>query len=184
MTKTTAVSLADNVPIDVDATVPLFAQTWHKTVSAMFETLELIQKHERRPGFVKLCDALEEQGIIKRSVMSMLQRVIASPLLMAPEHRDKLPSSYNTLWTLATYPEDALEARLLNNEVTPALTLEVARQWKSETQTSPKKAVLLFGRLVIKDEEIVKSNAGKIDLYLGKLKELGLDVVVSKPKQQ
>jgi hypothetical protein len=50
----------------------MFANAWHSTIKAMFVELDLIQKHQSRPGFEMLCDALGRGNILKRSVMSML----------------------------------------------------------------------------------------------------------------
>ena len=60
MSKIIVSELVDDTPIDIAATVPLFAKAWHSTINAMFDMLELIQAHQNRPGFERLCDKLEE----------------------------------------------------------------------------------------------------------------------------
>jgi hypothetical protein len=100
MSKIIVSELVEDSPIDIGATVPLFERAWHSTITAMFDMLELIQTHQNRPGFEKLCEALDKGNIIKRSVMSMLRSIIANQVLMEPKNRQLLPPSYNTLWTL------------------------------------------------------------------------------------
>jgi hypothetical protein len=85
MSKITVSELVNESPIDIEATVPLFERAWHSTIKAMFDMLELIQTHQNRPGFEKLCEALDNGNIIKRSVMSMLRSIIANPVLMEPK---------------------------------------------------------------------------------------------------
>lgn len=179
--------LGDNAQIDVAAAIPLFAQAWHKTVSALFEMLELIQQHQNRPGFERLCEALDREGIIKRSVMSMLQKVIANPVLMSPEHRELMPPSYNTLWTLTALKEDVLETKIASKELTPFLTLETARQWKSELKerdrSSPRQKAkstpsYVYATLLVEDDALVMKNSSVIERCLDQLRGCGLHVAL------
>lgn len=182
MSKLTVSELIDDRPIDIDATLPEFAKAWHDTVSSLFKMLDLIQKHQNRPGFEKLCDALDEQSIIKRSVMSMLQRIIANPVLMAPKHRALLPPSYNTLWTLTGLSEDILETKIAKKELTPELTLDAARKWKRELSIpknrTQKKVMPLYATLKVESTSKLKANAGKIKSCLDQLQKLGIVIVL------
>jgi hypothetical protein len=184
MSKLTASELVDDSPIDIQATLPEFAKAWHDTVTSLFRMLELIQKHQNRPGFEKLCDALDDKGMIKRSVMSMLQRIIANPVLMAPKHRALMPPSYNTLWTLTAINEDVLEAKIAKKELTPDLTLDAARKWKRELSApknrTHKKVTSLYATLKVESTSKLKVNAAKIQKCLDQLQSMGILVVLNK----
>jgi hypothetical protein len=184
MSKITVSELAVDSQIDIEATLPEFAKAWHDTVTSLFKMLELIQKHQNRPGFEKLCDALDDRSIIKRSVMSMLQRIIANPVLMAPKHRALLPPAYNTLWTLTAIKEDVLEAKIAKKELTPDLTLDAARKWKRELSTpknrTHKKVTPLFATLKVESTSKLKINAAKIQKCLDQLQKMGILVVLNK----
>ena len=182
MSKFIVSELVDDTPIDVDATVPLFAKAWHSTINVMFAMLELIQTHQNRPGFEKLCETLDKDNIIKRSVMSMLRSIIANPVLMAPENRQMLPPSYNTLWTLTQLQEDVLEDKIAKKELSPNLTLEAARTWKREL-TIPKKKVSkrlapVYATLKVESASKLKVNSLKIQKCLEQLKKLGILVEI------
>ena len=183
MSKLIATHLVDDTPIDVGATIPLFEQAWHATVNAMFDMLDLIQKHQNRPGFEKLCEKLQEHGIIKRSVMSMLRSIIANPVLMAPENRQMLPPSYNTLWTLTQLQEDVLEDKIANKELSPNLTLEAARSWRRELSapksSASRKAAPVYGFLRVRSLSKLKANSEKIQKCLAQLDALGIEVVIN-----
>ena len=185
MSKLIATQLVDHTPIDIGATIPLFEQAWHATVNALFDMLDLIQKHQNRPGFEKLCEKLQEHGIIKRSVMSMLRSIIANPVLMAPENRQMLPPSYNTLWTLTQLQEDVLEDKIAKKELSPNLTLETARTWKRELSI-PKKKVSkrlapVYAILKVESTSKLKVNSVKIQKCLEQLKKLGMLVEIKNP---
>lgn len=180
MSKLTASELVADSPIDIQATLPEFAKAWHDTVTSLFRMLELIQKHQNRPGFERLCDALDDRGIIKRSVMSMLRRITSNPVLMASEHRGLLPPSYNTLWTLTGLKEEVLEAKIAKKELTAATTLETARQWKRDL-SAPKgrrkgKVRALYATLKVDNVPRVKANSTKIQKCLDQIGKLGLVV--------
>jgi len=148
----------------------------------MFDMLELIQAHQNRPGFERLCDKLEEEGIIKRSVMSMLRTIIANPVLMAPKNRPVLPPSYNTLWTLTQLQEKVLEEKIAKKELSPNLTLEVARTWKRELSKSKRrtdrKNTPVYATLKIESASKLKANSVKIQKCLEQLQRLGIVVVL------
>ena len=184
MTNSIAFELVDDRPIDIEATLPEFAKAWHDTVTSLFRMLELIQAHQNRPGFEKLCDALDSKGIIKRSVMSMLQRIIANPVLMASKHRALLPPSYNTLWTLTALNEDILEAKIAKKELTPELTLDAARKWKRELSAARnktrRKVVPMYATLKVESSSKLKLNAVKIQKCLDQLHKMGILVVLNK----
>lgn len=184
MSKNVIAELVDDSPIDIAATVPLFAKAWHSTINAMFDMLELIQKYQNRPGFEKLCEELEDEGIIKRSVMSMLRSIIANPVLMAPKNRQLLPPSYNTLWTLTQIQENVLEDKIAKKEVSPNLTLEAARSWKRELSTpksrASKRIAPVYATLKIESSTKAKANAAKIQKCLQQLAKLGIAVVLKK----
>lgn len=176
--------VVDDRPIDIDAVLPEFAKAWHTTVSSLFNMLELIQKHHNRPGFEKLCDALEKNNIIKRSVMSMLQRIIANPVLMEPKHRQLLPPSYTTLWTLTALKEEDLEKKIAKRELTPSLTVNTAKDWKRQL-TKPKnrpskKVAPLYATLKVESASKLKVNASKIQKCLDQLHSMGILVVFKK----
>jgi hypothetical protein len=185
MSKITVSELVDDTPIDVDSTVLLFAKAWHSTINAMFAMLELIQTHHNRPGFEKLCEALDKDNIIKRSVMSMLRSIIANPVLMEPKNRQLLPPSYNTLWTLTQIQEKVLEEKIAKKELSPNLTLESARTWRRE-QTAPMKKVSkrlapVYATLKVESTSKLKVNSIKIQKCLEQLKKLGLLVEIKNP---
>lgn len=183
MSKSSASELVDIEPIDINATLPEFVKAWHDTVASLFKMLELIQAHQNRPGFEKLCEVLDDKGIIKRSVMSMLQRIIANPVLMAPQHRAYLPPSYNTLWILTGLGEDVLEAKIAKKELTPELTVDAARKWKRDLSApksrARKKTAQLYASLKIEDTSKLKLNQVKIQKCLDQLQSLGFLVVLN-----
>ena len=185
MSKITVSELVNESPIDIEATVPLFERAWHSTIKAMFDMLELIQTHQNRPGFEKLCEALDNGNIIKRSVMSMLRSIIANPVLMEPKNRQLLPPSYNTLWTLTQIQEKVLEEKIVKKELSPNLTLEAARTWRRELSI-PKKKVSkrlapVYATLKVESMSKLKVNSVKIQKCLEQLKKLGILVEIKNP---
>ena len=130
---------AVNSPIDIKEALPRFQAAWNRTRDALFDMLELIQTYQDRPGFDAFCDELEKRGIIRRSVMSMLTKISNSPLLMRPEYRPLLPSSYNTLWVLSSVEEKVLAKKLQSNEIGQDLTVEEARALKAGIPSKTKK---------------------------------------------
>ena len=174
--------LVDETPIDVAETIPLFANAWHSTIKAMFVMLELIQTHQNRPGFEKLCEALDKNNILKRSVMSMLRSIIANPVLMAPANRQLLPPSYNTLWTLTQIQEKVLEEKIAKKEISPNLRLEQARAWRRELSAPKKRAgkrvAPVYATLKVESSSKLKINATKIRKCLDQLQSFGITVVL------
>ncbi len=184
MSNPIAFEVVDDHAIDIDAVLPEFAKAWHSTVSSLFTMLELIQRYQNRPGFEKLCDALEQNNIIKRSVMSMLQRIIANPVLMEPKHRELLPPSYTTLWTLTALKEEDLEKKIARKELTPSLTVNVAKEWKRRLTVpknrASKKVAPLYATLKVESTSKLKVNASKVQKCLDQLQRMGILVVLNK----
>jgi hypothetical protein len=184
MSNLIAAELVDDSPIDIDASCQEFKRAWYATVNSLFTMLELIRSHQSRPGYEKLRDALEGKGIIKRSVMSMLETIIANPVLMEPKHRAQLPPSYNTLWTLTGIKERVLEEKIAKKELTPEVTLEQARRWKRESgkprSNRGRKAAPIYASLKVESLPKLKINAAKIQKCMDQLQKLGIIVVMSR----
>ncbi len=89
-----------NNEIDIDAACEAIGHEWKTTINAMFNIVELIRKVDGKKGFRELQEELENRGIMKRSVFVMFKSIAENQLIQA-NIKDKLPSSYNTLYYVA-----------------------------------------------------------------------------------
>jgi len=64
-----------NNEINIDAACDAIGIEWRATITSMFNIVELIRKVDGKKGFQKLQEALEERGIMKRSVFTMFKQL-------------------------------------------------------------------------------------------------------------
>lgn len=170
-------------PIDLKEAIPKFQSAWNKTREALFQLLELIAEYKDRPKFDALCEELERKSIIKRSVMSMLEKIAGNPILMRPDYREQMPSSYNTLWILTAVDEKTLTRKIERKEIDPNLTVEDARAIKSAigsknkaVATKPKLDLIAAIRM---SPTVAKRNRTAINRHLRAIERLGASVKYS-----
>lgn len=170
---------AVGAPIDPKEALPRFERAWNRTRDALFEMLELIQEYQDRPGFDRFCEDLENRGIIRRSVMSMLTKISNSPILMKEEYRPLLPTSYNTLWVLTSVEEKLLDKKIRSNEISQDLTVEEARALKAaavaKRSKPPSKTISVIATIRL-SENATKKHKAKLSKLLDSIEALGASV--------
>jgi hypothetical protein len=169
-------------PVDLREALPRFQSAWNKTRDALFDLLELIAEYKDRPKFEALCEELERKGIIKRSVMSMLETIAANPVLMRPDYRKQMPSSYNTLWLLTSVDEKVLARKIERKEIEPNLTVEDARAIKlaaGPKSTGPRKPLPKLIAAIRMSAAGAKRNRDDINRHLRAIERLGATVAYS-----
>lgn len=159
--------------IDIPAAVQEFKIAWYKTRDALFGMLDLILQYRDRAGYQRLREELEEQGIIKRSVMSMLETITNNQVLMNPAYRALLPVAYNTLWALTRLEEEELQLKIETGVVNPNLKLEEAKALRR-----PQAQVVVDAKTPAVEEVImtVRMKPGLVNRHRSQLDKLVADL--------
>jgi hypothetical protein len=122
-------------------------------------------KKELKKSFRELAEMLP----FGSAVASYLVTISQNSILANPEYRDKLPSKYNTLYALAQLPDDILEEKLINEEITPAIKGAVVKSWKSNKRENKKRSTFEFrgaqGEKLFEVGLIGIANVDKVDEF-------------------
>lgn len=177
-----------NNEINIDAACEAIGHEWRTTINAMFNIVELIRKVDGKKGFRELQEELEKRGIMKRSVFVMFKSIAENQLIQA-NIKDKLPSSYNTLYYVAKIDDvEVFESALKEGIIASDSKLEdiksfVAQLNKGESEVydsyKPKPQRLNLASLKI-DPSDFKKNKTQILHLLNELQTLGLVVKIGK----
>jgi hypothetical protein len=165
---------------EITAAIPRFKDAWHKTVDGLFSLIELVAEYSDRRGYDKLVAKLEQEKIIKRSVMEMLKSISRNDFLMDEGNRHYLPPAYNTLWALSSLPPKLLEGKKKKNELTPDLKLETARLWKSSSKTTAKQDTTIAVASIRMTAGRFKRHKTELLELLDAIEQLGAKVTISK----
>lgn len=138
-------------------------------------------KKELKKSFRELAEMLP----FGSAVASYLVTISQNSILANPEYRDKLPSKYNTLYALAQLPDDILEKKLINEEITPAIRGAVVKSWKTNKRENKKRSTFEFrgkqGEKLFEVGLIGIANVDKVDEFQEALDKL-LDTYNGKTK--
>lgn len=78
--------------------------SWHKTIESILETAQAIkqaQEQHSSDDLGVLKRQLVQKRVMSKSTFSKLKGIGNSKVLNAPEHRQKLPTSYATLYAIS-----------------------------------------------------------------------------------
>ncbi len=177
-----------NNEINIDAACEAIGTEWKTTITAMFNIVDLIRKVEGKKGFQRLQEALEDRGIMKRSVFTMFKAIAENHLIQA-NIKEKLPSSYNTLYYLARIDDqDIFESAIKDGTISPDSKLEdiksfVAQLQRSESEVydsyKPKQSKLNLASIKVDPSDFKKHKTQIIHL-LNELQNLGLVIKLGK----
>ncbi len=119
---------------DTDRAVVRIAGAWSKTIDALLDTARLLVTYERQSNWVIIKERLQVDGIMGASVISMMLGIGRDARLQQPEIRKRLPPSYNALYLLSKLDDAVIDAKVKEDALTPALTVEDVRSWRSASQ--------------------------------------------------
>jgi hypothetical protein len=177
-----------NNEINIDAACEAIGYEWRTAINSMFNIVELIRTVEGKKRFRELQEELENRGIMKRSVFVMFKSIAENHLIQT-NIKDKLPSSYNTLYYVAKIDDyDIFQNALKDGIISPDSKLEdiksfVAQLHKHENDTydtyKPKVKKVNLASLKINPADFRKNKSQILNL-LQQLQELGLTVKIGK----
>ena len=184
--------LLPNKEINIDAACEAIGHEWKTTITAMFNIVELIRKVDGKKGFRELQEALEERGIMKRSVFTMFKSIAENHLIQA-NIKDKLPSSYNTLYYVSKIDDvEIFQSALKDGTISADCTLEKIKTfvtaferdgkevYKSYTPKPPK---LNLASIRVDPTDFKKHKSQILNL-LKELQDLGLVIKLGKEFEQ
>ena len=130
-------------PVDsLDHYKVMITASWYRVLDAILSTGQIFvsaRENLTKADYQELVKYLDEQNIISETVISKLAKIVTNRVLMAPENRQLLPASYNTLYQL-THLEDAeLEAAFASGRIMKNIDYKGAKSLRDET--APKKII-------------------------------------------
>ena len=177
-----------NNEINIDVACEAIGHEWKTTINAMFNIVELIRKVDGKKGFRELQEELDKRGIMKRSVFVMFKSIAENHLIQT-NLKDKLPSSYNTLYYVAKIEDvEVFDSAIKNGTISSDSKLEDIKNFvnglqKGESEIydsyKPKPPKLNLASLKI-DPMDFKKNKSQILHHLNELQGLGLVIKLGK----
>jgi hypothetical protein len=121
------------VAVPAKRAVTNISTAWHKTIDALFETANLLYSYSQQANWKEIKEQLQADGVMGASVISMMLGIARDPRLQKPGIKKLLPPSYNTLYLLTKLDDNAIDAKIKDEVLTPSLTVEDVRQWSKPT---------------------------------------------------
>jgi hypothetical protein len=125
------------VSVPTQRAVTNIAGAWNKTIDALLDTANLLFAYSQQPNWREIKEQLQTDGVMGASVISMMLRIGRDPRLQKPDVKKLLPLSYNTLYLLTKLDDDVIDAKIKEEVLTPAVTVDEVRGWgvsKKESQ--------------------------------------------------
>jgi len=117
------------VLVTTNEAVVQITTAWNKTVDALLETSSLLVSYSQQGNWHSIKLELESSGVMGSSVISMMLGIGNNQHLRKPEVKMLLPPSYSALYQLSKLDDDVIDVKIKNDELSPALTVEQARDW-------------------------------------------------------
>ena len=180
--------ILSNNEINIDVACEAIGHEWKTTINAMFNIVELIRKVDGKKGFRELQEELDKRGIMKRSVFVMFKSIAENHLIQT-NIKDKLPTSYNTLYYVAKIEDvEVFESALKDGTISSDSRLEdiknfvnsLYREEKDEYGTyKPTTKTINLASIKISPSDFRK-NKSAILSYLQQLEQLGVVIKLGK----
>lgn len=106
---------------------------WNKTIDSLLETANLLYTYYQQANWKEIKEQLQFDGVMGASVISMMIGIGRDPRLQKPSLKKLLPPSYNTLYLLTKLDDDVIDAKVKEEVLTPALTVQEVREWSKPT---------------------------------------------------
>ncbi len=121
------------VAVPTKRAVTNIAGAWNKTIDALLETANLLYTYSQQANWKEIKEQLQLDGVMGASVISMMLGIGRDPRLQKPSLKKLLPPSYNTLYLLTKLDDDVIDAKVKEEVLTPALTVQDVREWSKPT---------------------------------------------------
>ena len=123
------------VTVTTSRAVTEIGKAWHKTIDALLETATLLHSYSQQANWREIKERLQVDGLMGASVVSMMLSIGRDRRLQKPAVKKLLPPSYNTLYLLSKLNDDVIDAKVKEEALTPALTLQEVRDWSKQVST-------------------------------------------------
>jgi hypothetical protein len=122
--------------VDQRVAVAEIARAWSQTIDSLLNTANLLFTYSQQANWRAIREQLQVDGVMGASVISMMLSIGRDPRLHQPSIKQLLPPSYNTLYLLTKLDDAVIDAKIKDDALTPALTVQEVRAWSNQKVSS------------------------------------------------